>query len=157
LALLVLLALALSACTESIGGITQVPGSRGLLATLEQYETGVKWKNWSILLENYYLSDHVEEARKKFGNDLQKWFLADKFTASIFVRNAPKLRYTCILALREKHFSSKFEPHFVVYYRIQKIPCQEDVAFSDNILAEGQMEWGFETKEKRWVHLRKLG
>ena len=137
--------------------MSQVPGSRGLLATLQQYETGVKWKNWPVLLETYYLSDHVEEARKKFGNDLQKWFLADKFTASIFVQNTNKPRYTCILALREKNFSPNFDPHFVVYFRIQKVPCQEEFAFSGNILAEGQMEWGFETKERRWIHLRKLG
>ncbi len=151
------MAFALSACTEAVLIDWQVAGRGGLLATLQHYETGVKWRNWSVLMESYYLSDHASEAKGTYKNNLEKWFLADKFAASIFGGDSKNPRFTCILALREKHFSPNFEPHFVVYYRVQKTSCQEGEILSSGIIAEGQMEWGFDTKRRRWIHLRKLG
>ena len=110
-----------------------------------------------MLLESYYLSDHADEAKKAYKNDLMRWFLADKFTAAVFGDSSKKPRFTCILAMREKHFSPNFDPHFVVYYRIQKTLCQDEQIFPSGIITEGLMEWGFDTKKKRWIHLRKLG
>lgn len=147
----------LSACTGPGLLDTPVPGRSGLLNTLDRFEKNVHWKNWSFLMEAHYLPDHAKEAREKFGNDLNRWFLADKFTAAISGKRPEEPQYTCILALREKHVSPNFEPHFVVYYRIQGIPCQEELKPSTPIVVEGQMDWGFDVKDRRWVHLRQLG
>ncbi len=146
----------LSACTEAIFVGGQVPGRSGLAKTLQHYETGVKWMNWPMLMESYYLPDHAAEAKKVYKKDLMRWFLADKFTAAVFRDNSKSPRFTCILAMREKHLSPNFEPHFVVYYRVQKTLCQEQQILPSGIITEGQMEWGFDTKKKRWIHLRQL-
>ena len=157
LPLVFVMAFFLSACVEAVFVDWQIPGRNGLVKTLQLFETGVKWKTWPLLLESYYLSDHADEAKKSYKNDLMRWFLADKFTAAVFGDGSKKPRVTCILAMREKHFSPNFKPHFVVYYRIQKTLCQEEQIFPSSIITEGQMEWGFDTKKKRWIHLRKLG
>jgi len=125
--------------------------------TLQLFEAGVKWKNWPLLMESYYLPDHADEAKKAYKNDLNRWFLADKFTAAVYGEGSKKPRFTCILAMRETHFSPKFDPHFVVYYRIQKTRCQEGQILPTGIITEGQIEWGFDKKKKRWIHLRQLG
>ena len=157
LPLIFAMAFILSACTESILVDMQVPGRSGLVKTLQFFETGVKWKNWSVLMESYYLPDHADEAKKTYKNDLIRWFLADKFTAAVYGEGSKKPRVACILAMRETHFSPKFDPHFVVYYRIQETPCHEGRILPSGIITEGQMEWGFDKKRKRWIHLRQLG
>lgn len=150
-------ALSVSGCTEPLIGENQIPGRQGLLMTLTQFETGTKWRNWNTLLEAFYLPDHVEEVKKTYGSDLKKWFRSDQATSALTSGEVGEVRNLCILAMREKHLSPRFEPHFVVYYRVQVEPCQTQMNGPVKLLAEGQMEWGFETKQNRWVHLRSLG
>ncbi len=157
LSLIFAMAFVLSACTGAGWIDFQTPSRRGLLTTLQHFETGVRLQNWPLLMESYYLSDHAGEAKKTYGNDLKRWFLADKLIADILGNSSGQPRFFCILALREKHFSPNFEPHFVVYYRIQKTSCREQLDSFFGVIAEGRMEWGFETKQRRWIHLRKLG
>ena len=146
-----------SGCTESLVGDKQILGRDGLLVTLTQFETGIKWRNWNALLEAFYLQDHVEEVRNTYGSDLRKWFRSDQATSALTSGEVGDARNLCILAMREKHLSPRFEPHFVVYYRVQVESCQKQKSGQVKTLAEGQMEWGFETKQNRWVHLRSLG
>ena len=157
LALVLAGGIAVSGCTDPILVGPQVPGREGLLTMLSYFETGTKWRNWSVMLETFYLPDHASEVKKSFGSDLRKWFRSDRATAALTSGEIGTLRHLCVLALREKHFSPRFEPHYVVYYRVQKEPCQPELNSPVKGLDEGQMEWGFETKQRRWVHLRSLG
>ncbi|MBT4430282.1 MAG: hypothetical protein HOC91_07190 [Nitrospinaceae bacterium] len=150
-------ALLVSGCTQSLIGDNQIPGREGLLMTLTQFETGTNWRNWNTLLEAFYLPDHAEEVKKNFGSDLKKWFRSDQATSALTSGEVGDVRNLCILAMREKHLSPRFEPHFVVYYRVQVESCHKQKNGPVELLAEGQMEWGFETKQNRWVHLRSLG
>ena len=146
-----------SGCTESLFIGSQIPGRSGLMMTLRQFETGVKWRNWPTMLEAFYLPDHAEEAKRIYGSDLGKWFRSDEATAALTSGEVGDPRYFCVLAFRTKRLSTRFEPHYVVYYRVQKDSCRKQLEFPPPGLAEGQMEWGFEVKQRRWIHLRSLG
>ncbi len=149
--------LALSACTGAVPFGPEDPGRNGLIRTLDRFEAGARWRNWFSLLDAFYLKDHAEEVAKKFGGDLEKWFLSDRATAALTSGEFGAPRHLCVLALREKSFSPIFAPHYVVYYRVQKTPCREQPGTQVKTLAEGRMEWGYQTKQRRWVHLRSLG
>ena len=149
--------LALSACTGPVLFGPESPGRAGLIRTLDRFETGAKWRNWFSLLDSFYLKDHADEVAKKFGSDLEKWFVSDRATAALASGEFGAPRNLCVLALREKNFSPSFAPHYVVYYRVQKTPCREQPGAQVKALAEGRMEWGYQTKQRRWIHLRSLG
>jgi hypothetical protein len=150
-------ALALSACTGPGPFGPESSGRDGLIRTLDRFEAGTKWRNWYSLLDAFYLKDHADEVRKKFGSDLEKWFLSDRATAALLSGKFGAPRHLCVLALRVKHLSPSFSPHFMVYYRVQKESCREQIDARVKALAEGRMEWGYQRKQRRWVHLRSLG
>ncbi|MDP7168847.1 MAG: hypothetical protein QF701_13995 [Nitrospinota bacterium] len=150
-------ALSLSGCTESLLIGPQVPGRGGLLNMLHQFEIGTKWRDWTAMLDAFYLPDHANEVKKKFGSDLRKWFRSDRATAALTTGEIGEVRRLCVLALREKRLSPRYDPHYVVYYRVHVEPCRSQIDSPTPGIAEGQMEWGFETKQSRWVHLRSLG
>ena len=60
------------------------------------------------------------------------------------------------LAYRRKNTSTRFSPQYIVYYNLQSIPCIYVNSKDALIYHAGQMEWGYEHKKKRWLHLRKL-
>lgn len=150
--------LLLSACTAYPMG-PQIPGRRGLALAMEQLEIAAAWNNWPLLLDAFYLPEHAEEVKRAFGGDAAKWFRAGGGAVGALADGElGQVRHICPLAFREKHFSPRFEPHYVVYYRIQKEPCQELLSGeAPPALAAGQMEWGYEAAGQRWVHLRPLG
>jgi len=143
-------------CTASLFIGPQVPSRSGLLIVLRHFETNAKWQNWSLMLEMYYLSDHVDEMKRSYSNNLKNWFRANKVTASLISSATGPTRHFCVLALRFKRLSPRYDPHYVVYYRVQKDSCQEQPNSPSRVLAEGRMEWGFEIKQQRWIHLRAL-
>ncbi len=155
--MLLVVVLALSGCTESLLVGPQIPGRQGVMNMLNQFEIGTKWRDWKAMLDAFYLPDHVNEVKKKFGSDLGKWFRSDRATAALTNGEIGEVRRLCVLALREKRISPRYDPHYVVYYRVQAEPCRSQIDSPSPGIAEGRMEWGFETKQLRWVHLRSLG
>ncbi|MEK6711825.1 MAG: hypothetical protein AABZ64_14730 [Nitrospinota bacterium] len=149
-------ALLLASCTAYPVG-PQLPGRRGLSLAMEQLESAVAWHNWPLVLESFYLPEHAEEAKKAFGGDTARWFRAGGALGPLAGGEAGQPRRICPLAFREKHFSARFDPHYVVYYRVQEEPCEGLLSGeAPPALSTGQMEWGFETQAQRWVHLRPL-
>ncbi|MBI3127961.1 MAG: hypothetical protein HYZ11_10180 [Candidatus Tectomicrobia bacterium] len=156
-ALLLLPALLLAACAGLEVG-PQVPGRQGLARALDRIESAAAWGNWPLVLQSFYLPEHAEEVKRAFGGDASKWFRAGGELGTLAAGEAGRGPRICPLAFREKHFSPRFEPHYVVYYRIQMEPCAELLSGeAPPALAAGQMEWGFEIEARRWVHLRALG
>lgn len=153
IAALLLFSLALSGCVEFIETGPQSPGKTGLFQALERFELAARWQNWPYLQERFYLPEHRKEVETAYGGDSARWFReafgGQPFSGGI---TGPWKRL-CVLALRERHVSSRFEPHYVVYYRIQD-RCHPNGAEMPQGAFEGRMEWGFELKERRWVHLR---
>ena len=148
-------ALLLSACAGYQVG-PQIPGRHGLAQAIDRFEAAAAWHNWPLILESFYLPEHAEEVKRAFGGDAGKWFKAGGLAALAGTEIGQAYRI-CPLAFREKHFSARFQPHFVVYYRIQKEPCVDLLSGEEPpALAAGQMEWGYETEGRRWVHLRPL-
>ena len=154
--LLVLLpALLLSACTAYPAG-PQIPGRRGLALAMERFGAATAWQDWPLLLDAFYLPEHAEEVKRAYGGDIAKWFQAGKEVGTL-AGELGQARRICPLAFREKYYSLRFEPHFVVYYRVQKEPCEGLLSGeAPPALATGQMEWGYEVEGRRWVHLRPL-
>ena len=148
--------LLLAACTAYPIG-PQIPGRRGLALAMEQLEAAAAWRNWPLLLDAFYLPEHAEEVKRAYGGDIAKWFRAGTEVGALGAGELGQGPRICPLAFREKYYSSRFEPHFVVYYRVQKEPCEGLLSGEASPpLATGQMEWGFETENNRWVHLRPL-
>ena len=148
--------LLLAACTAYPAG-PQIPGRRGLTLAMERLETAAAWRDWPLVLDAFYLPEHAEEVTRASGGDIGEWFRAGKEVGSLGAGEFGRSRRVCPLAFREKHYSPRFEPHFVVYYRVQKEPCEGLLSGeAPPALATGQMEWGFEIENNRWVHLRPL-
>lgn len=146
----------LASCAAIAAG-PQIPGRRGLALALEQFESAAAWRSWPLVIEAFYLPEHAEEAKKSYGGDLARWFQAGRAVGALAGGELGQPRRICPLAFREKHHSPRFDPHFVVYYRIQEPPCEGLLSGeTPPALTEGQMEWGFETAGRRWVHLRPL-
>jgi len=128
------------------------------MLALEQFEAAARWRNWPVLLDFYYLPEHAREVARRFAGDPERWFRAWPSGAALAGGAVGEERHLCVLALRGKRVSPRFDPHYVVYYRVQDEPCGElPDGDAPRALAEGQMEWGYEPKERRWVHLRPLG
>ena len=157
LALALLAASLLSGCGALPLGEPQIPGARGLLQALARFQDAARWKNWPYLLEGFYLPDHAKEVRERFGGDAGRWFGAGMGGALLVKENGNARRRLCVLALREKRISPRFSPHFVVYYRVQRESCEEPFDGLPRGASDGRMEWGYEVKERRWVHLRPVG
>lgn len=149
-------ALLLAACTAYPAG-PQIPGRRGLTLAMERLETATAWRDWPLVLDAFYLPEHAEEVKRAYSGDIGEWFRAGKEMGSLGAGDLGRSRRVCPLAFREKHYSPRFEPHFVVYFRVQEEPCGELLSGeAPPALAIGQMEWGYETVGRRWVHLRPL-
>lgn len=145
-------ALFLVSCLQLLESGPQIPGRRGLSRALDRFELAARWRNWPYLLEAFYLPEHAAEVRSAYEGDAGRWFRA-VFGGALSAEDEPPPRL-CVLAVREKRISPRFDPHFAVYYRIQRHPCQDPLARIPKGAVEGQMDWGYEVKERRWVHLR---
>lgn len=146
----------LVACTGPPIFGPQIPGPRGLALALEGFQDQARLHNWLFLFEGYYLPEHDKEVHNEFNGDLGRWFQADPVVKALTGGEIGDNRVLCMLALREKRVSPRFEPHYVVYYRVQEGPCDPALNPKPKIFAQGHMDWGYEVKSRRWVHLRPL-
>ncbi len=135
----------------------QIPGRRGLEIAIGHFTAAARWRNWPVLLDVFYLREHASEMKRDFDGDPARWFRASRLGAALTKGDIGDPRYICLLSQRTKHVSPRFDPHYVAYYRLQARPCREGEPALKEILAEGRMEWGYERKNRRWVHLRPLG
>ncbi len=157
LAAALLAAFGLTACLPLLETGPQAPGRPGLMRALDRFELAARWSLWGYILENFYLPEHAKDMRKLFKGDADGWFRAGLKGAALGIEEGDPRPRICVLAMREKHVSPRFEPHFVVYYRVQRTPCADRAEVFPKGTVEGQMEWGFEVKQRRWVHLRPVG
>ncbi|MDA0999779.1 MAG: hypothetical protein O2807_04570 [bacterium] len=146
-------AFALSGCLEFLESGPQTPGRAGLFHEIQRFELAAQWKNWPYLLESFYLPEHRKEMDTIYDGDPARWFREGFGGQSLSGGIDEPDKQLCVLALRERHVTPRFEPHYVVYYRIQD-RCHPNGAELPKGAVEGRMEWGFEVKERRWVHLR---
>ncbi len=132
------------------------PSINSLSKSLRLYEKTIFAKKYFFLLETFYLKEHSEQLNNTYSNNIRKWLEKNEISKFLVSSSSVEKIFFCSLAYRRKNTSTRFSPQYIVYYNLQSIPCIYVNSKDALIYHSGQMEWGYEHKKKRWIHLRKL-
>ena len=146
----------LFSCAHSDSISFSSPSINGLSKSLRFYQKMIYAEEYVFLLETFYLKEHQEQINNRYENNLLKWLEKREVSKSLINSSSAVKKYLCPSAYRRKNISYRFSPEYMIYYRLQSNPCIYINSKDNVIYHSGQMEWGYETKNKRWIHLRKL-
>ena len=132
------------------------PSINSLSKSLRYYQKTIIAEKYSLLLETFYLKEHLEQLNNTYSNNMRKWLEKNEVSKFLINTSSTEKIFFCPLAYRRKNISDRFSPQFIVYYNLQSMPCIYINSKDASIYLSGQMEWGYEYKRKRWIHLRKL-
>ena len=109
-----------------------------------------------LVLETFYVDEHAEQITKKYDNNVSKWLKDNEASRLIMEVSLLENSFFCPIAYRRKSASKRFSPRYMIYYNLQSMSCNYINSKDAVIFHSGQMEWGYESNKKRWIHLRKL-
>lgn len=146
----------LASCMTNYSMSPQLESINGLSMHLKFFEETVIRKEYSLLLETFYVQEHAEQVNNKYANNISKWLKKNEVSKFFMNGSFIQKRFFCPLAYRRKNVSKRFSPQYIIYYNFQSMPCLYINTKDAGVFHYGQMEWGYEYKKKRWIHLRKL-